>query len=485
MKKKLVTAFFIMLFIILVFPAAASAADYDINGQATVTIPAGTHRVYDSNPSIEATQIICSSPATILTIDNINIDLYGVSSSPVISFTGAGNRLILVGDNYLYAGTGCAAVSVEVGTSLTIRGSGYLEALGGEEGAGIGSGNSAGTGTIVINNGDIAAASMGYGAGIGGGRNQSGGNITINGGLIYAETIGFGGAGIGGGDSGDGGNITINGGTIVILTDTGAAIGGGAGADGGNILITGGDIYSDTFGPAAGVGGGDGGAAGTIRITGGIVDCLSYDGAGIGSGSGAGAGAGTVEITGGTVYGFCDFEGAGIGGGNLSSLTSITITGGTVLGSSEGACGIGTGANASGGSISIGGNALVHAWGDTVYPDIGDSLSSFVISGYSEVFLGEGILNDIPTTSHTYEPGTRLAGPTLTGAGNAYNFSAPQIPGNWEANSLGGYFAERPAVNPTTDIRGTTYLLLILLTLISSLALIAKCYFDVKVYKKK
>ena len=185
------------------------------------------------------------------------------------------------------------------------------------------------------------------------------------------------------------------------------------------------------------------------------------------------------------MYGYSDILGAGIGGGNLSSLSYIEITGGTVLGDSLGACGIGTGAGASGGAIAIGGNSMILAWGNGTYPDIGESLSSYVISGYAEVFLGENVITDTPTTSHTYEPGTRLAGPTLTGAGNAYNFSAPQIPVNWETNSLGGYFTERPAVNPATDIRGTNYPLIILITFISSLVLIAKYYFEVKVYKKK
>ncbi|MEX1377769.1 MAG: hypothetical protein AB1Z23_09930 [Eubacteriales bacterium] len=484
MRKKLFTAFFVVLFVTILSPIAAMAADYDIDGQATVIIPAGTHRVFDSNPSVEATQIICSSSATILTIDNIDIDLYGVLPNPVISFTGAGNQLVIVGDNFLHAGSGCAAVSVEAGTSLTIRGAGYLEAVGGDQGAGIGSGNSAEAGTIIINSGTIAATNEGGGAGIGGGLNQSGGSITINGGTIYCETIFLGGAGIGGGAYGSSGNITINGGIIDILSDDGAAIGGGAGASGDNILITGGNIYSDTFGPAAGLGGGTNGSAGNIRITGGTTDCLSENGAGIGSGAGAGSGAGTIEITGGRVYGYSDYEGAGIGGGNLSSLTSITITGGTVVGSSEGACGIGAGANSSGGSISISGNALVHAWGDAVYPDIGDSLSSFVISGYSEVFLGEGILYDTPTTSHTYEPGSRIAGPSMVGVSNAYNFSAPQIPANWELNSISGYFIRRPVSNPQTETRGSDYLLMIMLTSLLALAALLKYYFSINLYNK-
>lgn len=120
--------------------------------------------------------------------------------------------------------------------------SGYVEAYGGDNSAGIGGGNCDNGGTITIDGGEIKAYGGTDAAGIGGGYNGHGGSISMTGGTITAKG-GSEGAGIGGGEDGPGGNIRISGGIITAEGGNYAAgIGGGDGKDGGTILITGGDI---------------------------------------------------------------------------------------------------------------------------------------------------------------------------------------------------------------------------------------------------
>ena len=135
--------------------------------------------------------------------------------------------------------------------TLTISGSGTLEAYGGQGGAGIGSGSQKGCSNIVIESGTITARGGEWGAGIGSGNVGNrpgvlgGSNITINDGDVTA----YGGseaAGIGGGLKGNGKDITINGGTVHAESGGGekvAAIGGGrVNGVGKNIQITGGNV---------------------------------------------------------------------------------------------------------------------------------------------------------------------------------------------------------------------------------------------------
>lgn len=113
-----------------------------------------------------------------------------------------------------------------------------VEASGGSQGAGIGTGFSAtGDVNIQIDSGTVTARGGNSGAGIGGGRYSSLTNLTINGGTVHA-TGGSGAAGIGGGSgdgspAGNGGTVTINGGTVTAVAGPeAAAIGGGkAGSD--------------------------------------------------------------------------------------------------------------------------------------------------------------------------------------------------------------------------------------------------------------
>ena len=159
--------------------------------------------------------------------------------------------------------------------------------------------------TLTIDGtGTLDASSNGYGAGIGGGYIISCGNIIINGGTITATGGDYAGS-IGSGWKSSCGNITISGGTVTATAtgvDSGAGIGSSFNQSCGNITISG----------------------GTVTATGGI------DAAGIGSGYGVEnepSTCGTITISGGTVTATGGENGAGIGSGrNNSSCGDITIT---------------------------------------------------------------------------------------------------------------------------------------------------------------
>ena len=181
-----------------------------------------------------------------VTLHNVNIDASGAAVSV------SGNvELVITGTNILRSGTNHAGVEKIDNGTLTISGSGTLEAYGGQGGAGIGSGSQKGCSNIVIESGTITARGGEWGAGIGSGNVGNrpgvlgGSNITINDGDVTA----YGGseaAGIGGGLKGNGKDITINGGTVHAESGGGekvAAIGGGrVNGKGENIQITGGNV---------------------------------------------------------------------------------------------------------------------------------------------------------------------------------------------------------------------------------------------------
>ena len=153
----------------------------------------------------------------------------------------SGSVMLILGEN----ATLNATKGIEVGSerTLTIDGTGTLNATGGSDNAGIGGYE---VGTIIINGGTINAKGGSSGAGIGGSlHNINGGTIIINGGVVNA-TGGYEGAGIGGGrdnwagNYGRCGNITINGGQVTAIGGTYASgFGPGYNADykSGNIVI--------------------------------------------------------------------------------------------------------------------------------------------------------------------------------------------------------------------------------------------------------
>ena len=355
----------------------STAADGDtigVSGAATLT---GTKKV----------RVFCSEGTT-LTIDNLNIDVSATLSACPITFDGAGNTLILKNTSSLKAGYGEPAAKVLSGTSLEIKGgeTDILSVQGGENAAGIGSGDQTSGGTIEITGGQVTSTGGDYGAGIGSGNaynyegsgSINGGTIKISGGIVEAEG-GMYAAGIGGGDSAYGGNIIIKGtADVTAIGNGGAGIGGGYGRSAGSVGIQGGTVkatgvavYDDIFEEdcgAAGIGGGIGGDGGVITITGGEITALSTEyGAGIGSGdgypleetSGYLLSGGVISITGGTVNATGGYTGAGIGGGYYSDSGNITISGGTINATGgESGAGIGGGYLGSGGLITISGGTV-------------------------------------------------------------------------------------------------------------------------------
>ena len=171
-----------------------------------------------------------------------------VSSGAAVSVSGDVD-LYIEGSSVLQSGENCAGIQKEDDGQLTIDGTGSLESVGGEGGAGIGGASGKPGNNITINGGTITAsgkAGYGWGAGIGGGKGQGGSNITIRGGNVKAIP-GAEAAGIGGGFKGNGTDISIEGGTVYAESGGGsggtAAIGGGrVEGNGKNIQITGGDI---------------------------------------------------------------------------------------------------------------------------------------------------------------------------------------------------------------------------------------------------
>lgn len=339
-----------------------------ITGDAVVSMKEG---VTSTNQ-----RIVVADDATV-TIQDISIQAEGAPAIKINAPVNAG--LILKGDNKVLGGNGnnvnhisgsYAGVEIEWEShenmaSLTISGSGKLEAVGGPNSAAIGGSKSHNGvyGNITIESGTIVAKSgetseWAGGAGIGSSDNPNNGTssgsykhtndswgvITINGGNITAVG-GSNAAGIGGGNHCDSGEIVINGGTIDAKGHTG--IGSGYGS-------------SQTTNTTDKLTKGPGYYYADITITGGNITAEAYStgstndgGSGIGGGMYSDA---KITITGGTITSKggngknTDTEvksyhhgGSGIGGG-YEGHAEITITGGTITAIGGGAsAGIGSG----------------------------------------------------------------------------------------------------------------------------------------------
>ena len=148
----------------------------------------------------------------IVTLKDVEINPDGnlLSYSNISGITCAGNATIILEGTNTVKGFGLSGIEVKSGKTLTILGTGTLNASGHNvySGAGIG-----GAGNIVIMGGTINATGTSAAAGIGGRNGECCGNITISGGTVTA-TGGNKAAGIGSGFEGTCGNITISGGTI-------------------------------------------------------------------------------------------------------------------------------------------------------------------------------------------------------------------------------------------------------------------------------
>lgn len=244
--------------------------------------------------------------------------------------------------------------------TLVIHG-GTINATGGENGAGIGGGSGQGFyGQLTIYGGKVTAQGGEHGAGIGSGKDCSGiaGFMYIYGGVVNA-TGGQWAAGIGGGYCGDGAVLNIHGGEVTGTAGRhSAGIGGGCYGNGIETYIKGGTIVTNGT-----LGGGDGslhsgkGNGGLIEISGGNVTARGRYTTSADDSTGAGIGCGnrgesaTIVISGGQVWAYGGEENgricpAGIGGGGqLAPTLNITISGGRVV--AEGYQGIGAGSNVS------------------------------------------------------------------------------------------------------------------------------------------
>ena len=207
-----------------------------VNGDVlTGTLPEGVN-----------VKISITDGATV-TLRNVTIEGYDDESYDWAGLTCEGDATIVIegtnsiqGFYYRYPG-----ISVPIGKTLTIGGSGSLEAKSNQgiyintdkqgnkttslidSGSGIGGSINEDCGNIVIESGTITATGSYRSAGIGSSEEQSCGTITITGGIVTA-TGGESAAGIGSAYTSNCGNITITGGTV---TATGgkraAAIGSG------------------------------------------------------------------------------------------------------------------------------------------------------------------------------------------------------------------------------------------------------------------
>ena len=159
-------------------------------------------------------------------------------------------ELVITGTNILRSGENRAGLEkADDDGTLTIDGTGSLEAYGGDCAAGIGSSYNNNVRNIVINGGTITAECTGRdGAGIGGGHSGKAENIRINGGVVTA-TGGEWGYGIGSGYNEYSllpTTITITGGTVkAIAGKPGAAIGALASAN--DLTMTGGSLTVQKF----------------------------------------------------------------------------------------------------------------------------------------------------------------------------------------------------------------------------------------------
>lgn len=255
----------------------------------------------------------------------------------------------LVGNNTLKSTcSGYPAIQAgPEGTTLTITGSGSLEATGANHAAGIGAKqgqdiyNMSKHGNITIDcSGTVTAESASDGAGIGGGLYADCGNITITGSGTVTATSGMSGAGIGCGHYGNCGDITINSsGTVTAQNGYNFAAGiGGSGllrldagtpTQCGNITITmtgSGTLSATSHAGGAGIGSGSYCSCGDITISGsGSVkaECPS-SGASIGTGSYGTCGAITISCK--TTEAKSGSNAAGIGSGQYGKFESIVIT---------------------------------------------------------------------------------------------------------------------------------------------------------------
>ena len=178
-------------------------------GANVVTLSSGSGNVQLQNGHILTgtgganTQVTITDGATV-TFSGVNITTIANDNDHMWSGIGClGNAVIILGGgttNTVNGGFCSSGIYVPENKTLTIQGGGTLNATGGQNAAGIGSGSSQSScGSISINGGTVNASGGYAAAGIGSGFNNSScGSISINGGTVTA-TGGENAAGIGSG----------------------------------------------------------------------------------------------------------------------------------------------------------------------------------------------------------------------------------------------------------------------------------------------
>ena len=270
----------------------SESGDVELHDGVTITGTGGAN-----------TRVTIADGATV-TLSGVNITAISTDNSHQwAGVTCLGDAVIVLDEgttNDVKAGYSSPGIFVPEGKTLTIQGSGTVNAYGGILGAGIGGCAQVSCGNITISGGTVNAYGENWAASIGtGSTNSRCGDITISGGTVNAYGGKYG-AGIGSGHIRPScGNITISGGTVT---------------------ATGGDR-------AAGIGSGyDNSSCGTITISGGTVNayCGDYS-AGIGSGYYYSS-CGDITISGGTIAATGGYKAAVIGSGYYySSCGDITI----------------------------------------------------------------------------------------------------------------------------------------------------------------
>ena len=284
----------------------------------------------------------CTKKDTTVTIEDVNINVsggeYGTGKA-AMSVEGVGDTTLkLEGDNTLKSGWGRAGVEKNDETSsgkLTITAedtSSSLNAVGGQEAAGIGGGGyRQSTSKLEIANGKIYAEGGSRGAGIGGGSIGGNGEVTISGGEVTAYGV-YGGAGIGGGSNAGSGKVTIKNGKVTAKTSAWAAAIGGGNDGSGDVTILGGTVTAipaeGSNSNVTGIGGGtDSTDKSTVRILGGVVDAV-----GSGYGSGIGGGYGDTQVAEVEIGGGAQVTAKGGSGGSSFGAGAAIGTGGGAKG---------------------------------------------------------------------------------------------------------------------------------------------------------
>ena len=194
-------------------------------------------------------QISIEDGATVI-LNNVNINGSGTwTNGNFAGITCEGDATIILSGTNTVKGfnSDYPGIYVPENKTVTIQGSGSLNASSNGSGAGIGGGIGFNCGNITITGGNITATGGNGRPGIGGGT-EACGNITITGGTITA-TGGNAAAGIGGSNTGNCGDITITSGVTRVTATKGNnispnSIGAGAFGTCGTVTI-GGTVYWD------------------------------------------------------------------------------------------------------------------------------------------------------------------------------------------------------------------------------------------------